>query len=87
MWGHTESNENVWVSEPFPYLRGIRDYEEDGASPEEIERWINHPPNAYCSHQMERFRWRVTFKADELFGMVNPNVGKIKDILLGKRGL
>lgn len=91
--GHTENNENVWVSQPDPSLRGVRDYEvkrnKFPSVPGKMEEWLTNPPSAYCSHQEGKFRWRQTYKAEELNKIINEtkDAGKIKDIVLGERGV
>lgn len=86
--GHTEHNENVWTSEPYPFLRGIRDY--NGEEPiENIESWIMDPPPSYCDYQEGKFRWKRTYTAEEINGLINEveGIGRVKDIILGERGV
>jgi SpoIID/LytB domain protein len=88
--GHTEDNENIWTSEPYPFLRGIRDYKgKEEGSVKDIESWIMNPPPSYCDYQEGKFRWRRTYTQEELSELINKvkKIGKVKDIILGERGV
>lgn len=55
--GHTESNENVWLMEAKPYLRGILDKDRRGAQragtslqdPKQLKRWVETRPDVFCN--------------------------------------
>lgn len=55
--GHTENNENVWLMEPVPYLRGVLD---SGRSTKKrlstflqeeknLKKWIDSSPDVFCN--------------------------------------
>ncbi|MFQ6112961.1 MAG: SpoIID/LytB domain-containing protein, partial [bacterium] len=55
--GHTENNENVWLMDPLPYLRGILDAggvknKRLSTSLQEerfLKKWIDKSPDVYCN--------------------------------------
>ena len=99
--GHTENNENTWPDMPaLAELRGHRDASE-GGKPDEfssgvtaknVERFIDHPPPAYCGQARlgagERFRWTVKKTAAELEKLLAPyNLGRLQAIEVLERGV
>jgi len=95
--GHTENVENVWSLLAEPALRGKLDAV-DGRrrlpSPigeEEIVRWVTTKPDVACSvsSRPENFRWRKTYRADELDALVAAkiDVGTVLDVIPLDRGV
>jgi SpoIID/LytB domain protein len=99
--GHTENNENVWPEMPaLPALRGHRDApaagKQDiyaaGVSAENVTRFIDQPPAAYCGQAHlgagDRFRWTVKRTAAELDKLLDQyHLGKIRAIEVPQRGV
>ena len=60
--GHSENNENVWNSDPQPYLRGgldsrlARQFPDDYLTDESnIRKWIESSPDVYCNPALQEF--------------------------------
>ncbi len=99
--GHTEHNENVWPDMPaLAALRGHRDAPatakpdvyEAGVSTENVERFINLPPAAYCAQAHlgagDRFRWTVRRTGAELEKLLGRyRLGEIRAIEVPQRGV
>jgi stage II sporulation protein D len=99
--GHTENNENPWPDMPaLSELRGHRDAPETGKRDEfaagvnadNVERFIENPPAAYCGQARlgagERFRWTVRRSAAELDKLLAPfQLGRVQSIEVMKRGV
>lgn len=55
--GHTENNDNVWLLEPQPYLRGVLDSGNKAVrrlgsalrSEDNVRKWIDSTPDVYCN--------------------------------------
>jgi stage II sporulation protein D len=99
--GHTENNENAWPDMPvLPALRGHRDAPTAGkpdiyaagVSAENVARFIDQPPAAYCGQARlgagDRFRWVVKRTATELDKLLEQyHLGKIRAIEVPQRGV
>jgi SpoIID/LytB domain protein len=99
--GHTENNENAWPDMPaLPALRGHRDAPATGkpdiyaagVSEENLVRFIDQPPVAYCGQARlgagDRFRWTVKRTAAELDKLLAQyHLGKIRAIEVPQRGV
>ncbi|MGA7742675.1 MAG: SpoIID/LytB domain-containing protein [Polyangia bacterium] len=101
--GHTEHNENVWPDMPaLAALRGHRDAPAPvtgkpdvyaaGVSTENVARFIDQPPPAYCGQAHlgagDRFRWtvkRTGAELDKLLGRYR--LGEIRAIEVPQRGV
>jgi SpoIID/LytB domain protein len=89
--GCSENNDTVWSAPADGALRAVSDVKggkmrwwRDGG----IEKWLKQPPDSYCGHRSENFRWTRHFSGDELSGIVNKRhrVGKVRRIELLERG-
>jgi len=99
--GHTENNENTWPDMPaLAALRGHRDApaaaKSDpyaaGVNAENVARFIDQPPVAYCGQAHlgagERFRWTVKRTAAELNTLLDRyRLGEIRAIEVLQRGV
>jgi len=89
--GYTENNENVWAAPPNPALRGIGDYDPPPPPPAQtgLSAWLLGKPPAFCASDTKYYRWRRSYTTGELSAIVNKrhNVGKIRAIELGERGV
>jgi stage II sporulation protein D len=99
--GHTENNENPWPDMPaLSELRGHRDAPETGkrdefaagVTEENLERFIDNPPPAFCGQARlgagERFRWTVRKSAAELEKLLTSfHLGRVQSIDVLKRGV
>jgi SpoIID/LytB domain protein len=98
--GHTEHAENVWPDMPaHEALRGHRDYSigkdeafAAGVTQENVTRFIDTAPTAYCGKSKlgagDRFRWTVTRKPDELRTMLAKyKLGTVTGIEVLARGV
>ncbi len=99
--GHTENNENTWPDMPaLAELRGHRDAPETGkrdefaagVSAENVERFIDNPPAAFCGQARlgagERYRWTVRRTAVELEKLLASfRLGRVQSIEVLKRGV
>jgi len=55
--GHTENNENVWLMDAKPYLRGVLDRDGSGRSrlrtslqeEKNLRKWVDSSPNVFCN--------------------------------------
>jgi SpoIID/LytB domain protein len=98
--GHTESNENVWSSEPSDALRGVPDLKEGSipfpevVSEENLRKFWAQPSDGWCSFSSptyaSRYRWTAAFTGPELDDFVKkkyPSVGSVKALIPLKRGV
>jgi SpoIID/LytB domain protein len=101
--GHTENNENAWPDMPaMAALRGHRDAPAPvagksdvyaaGVSAENVARFIDQPPAAYCGQAHlgagDRFRWTVKRTAAELDKLLSRyRLGEIRAIEVPQRGV
>jgi SpoIID/LytB domain protein len=101
--GHTEHNENAWPDMPaLAALRGHRDAPAPaagkpdvyatGVSAENVARFIDQPPAAYCGQAHlgagDRFRWTVKRTAAELDKLLSRyRLGEIRSIDVPQRGI
>jgi SpoIID/LytB domain protein len=99
--GHTENNENVWPDMPaLAALRGHRDAPAAGKpdpyaaglGAENVARFIDQPPAAYCGQAHlgagDRFRWTVKRTAAELDRLLGRyRLGEIRAIEVPQRGV
>jgi len=99
--GHTEHNENVWPDMPvLAALRGHRDAPAAGKSDpyaagvneQNVARFIDQPPAAYCGQARlgagDRFRWTVKRTAAELDKLLSRyRLGEIRAIEVPQRGV
>jgi len=101
--GHTEHNENAWPDMPaLAALRGHRDAPAPvagksdgyaaGVNAENVARFIDQPPAAYCGQAHlgagERFRWTVKRTAAELDKLLGRyRLGEIRAIEVPQRGV
>ncbi len=99
--GHTENNENAWPDMPaLAALRGHRDAPAAGkpdvyaagVSAENVARFIDQPPVAYCGQAHlgagDRFRWTVKRTAAELNKLLAQyHLGEIRAIEVPQRGV
>jgi SpoIID/LytB domain protein len=93
--GHTENARDVWGSDNYDYLTGVRDFATLDRIPHsgnDWEKWIQEPPKAFCknhdSERRETFRWKVVRTREELEDRINQdvNLGHIRDIIPRQRG-
>lgn len=91
--GHTENNDNVWLTDAMPYLTGIEDseaasrrnslHQENG-----VRRWIDARPDVFCNtttvkipeslkYSRKYFRWQVTYDRRELEEIIRNKTGEI----------
>lgn len=100
--GHTESNENVWDSQPRPYLRGKADAApdkvpakfRDGISEAELEAFLAsdfpaHGKIASVSSN-KHYRWTSSVNPDtavKWLRELGDDVGYIKDVEVAQRGV
>jgi len=99
--GHTENNENTWPDMPaLAALRGHRDAPAEGkpdaygagVTAENVARFIDQPPAAYCGQAHlgagDRFRWTVKRSAAELSKLLDRyHLGEIRAIEVQRRGV
>jgi SpoIID/LytB domain len=101
--GHTEHNENAWPDMPaLAALRGHRDAPAPaagkpdvyaaGVSAENVARFIDQPPAAYCGQAHlgagDRFRWTVKRTGAELEKLLGRyRLGEIRAIEVPQRGV
>ena len=95
--GHTENVENVWSLLAEPALRGkldeLKSYQHlpSPIGEREIARWVTTKPDVACSESSrpENFRWRKTYRADELNAVVAAkiDVGNVLDVIPLDRGV
>jgi SpoIID/LytB domain protein len=99
--GHTEHNENTWPDMPaLAALRGHRDAPAAGkpdvyaagVTAENVARFIDQPPPAYCGQAHlgagDRFRWTVQKTAAELNKLLDRyRLGEIRAIEVLRRGV
>jgi len=101
--GHTENNENAWPDMPaLASLRGHRDAPAPvggkpdgyaaGVNTENVARFIDQPPAAYCGQAHlgagDRFRWTVKRTAAELDKLLGRyRLGEIRAIEVPQRGV
>jgi len=101
--GHTEHNENTWPDMPaLAALRGHRDAPPPaagkpdvyaaGVNEENVARFIDQPPAAYCGQAHlgagDRFRWTVKRTAAELGKLLDRyHLGEIRAIEVPQRGI
>ena len=99
--GHTEHNENVWPDMPaLAALRGHRDAPvagkadpfAAGVNAEDVARFIDQPPVAYCGQAHlgagDRFRWTVKRRAAELDKLLGRyRLGEIRAVEVLRRGV
>ncbi len=100
--GHTESNENVWDSQPRPYLRGKPDAPDgkvpkqfaDGVSESELNAFLDSDFPAYGKtasiSSNKHYRWSKSVTADTPIAWLKQNgddVGDIKDVKILERGV
>jgi len=101
--GHTENNENAWPDMPaLAALRGHRDAPAPaagkpdvyavGVGTENVARFIDQPPAAYCGQAHlgagDRFRWTVQRTAAELDKLLGRyHLGEIRAIEVPQRGV
>jgi len=101
--GHTEHNENVWPDMPaLAALRGHRDAPAPlagrpdvfaaGVSAQNVARFVDQPPVAYCGQAHlgagDRFRWTVRRTAAELDKLLGGyHLGEIRTIEVPQRGV
>lgn len=90
--GHTENNENVWLVDARPYLRGILDHSVNrlGNSLQQadnVKKWIDSTPDVYCnltgsdtpsylSYAKKYFRWQVTYQRPQLEAILRKQTGE-----------
>ena len=83
--GHTENNENVFLTSPIPYLRGVPCYIPFAGGRKKL----------FFCRISSYFQWEVSWTKDELHKKVkefflsyySSNVGNIKDISIKERGI
>ncbi len=91
--GWTENNDTVWFGPENGALRGRPDLLSPLASPfgrpGKIQRWLTHPPEAYCDGDSDSFRWTRTYSEGELKALIEKEhrIGSIQRIELGERGV
>jgi SpoIID/LytB domain protein len=99
--GHTENNENTWPDMPaLAALRGHRDAPVSakadayagGVTAENVTRFIDQPPAAYCGQARlgagDRFRWTVKRTAADLAKLLaRYQLGEIRAIEVLQRGV
>lgn len=100
--GHTESNENVWDSQPRPYLRGKADGPPgkipkaflDGISESELDAFLDSDFPAYGKtasvSSSKHYRWTRSVDAATAVKWLKDNgddVGAITDVKVVKRGV
>ncbi len=93
--GWTENNDNVWSSPPMAALRGVGDYPRGanpapgGLSAANVAAWLRQSAPAFCSGDASNYRWTRRYDAAELSSIVGRSydVGSIRDIRLGERGV
>ena len=99
--GHTEHNENAWPDMPaLAALRGHRDAPAAGkpdpyaagVNEQNVARFIDQPPAAYCGQAHlgagDRFRWTVKRTAAELDKLLGRyRLGEIRAIEVPQRGV
>ncbi|MDL2255744.1 SpoIID/LytB domain-containing protein [Parabacteroides sp. OttesenSCG-928-K15] len=92
--GVSEVFETCWEPEPHPYLQAVRDSLEETVVPdlsgeEEIRKWIESEPEAYChthdktilqevlnnydQETTDFYRWEVEYSQEELAGLLHKN--------------
>ncbi|MCG8604942.1 SpoIID/LytB domain-containing protein, partial [bacterium] len=90
--GHTENNDNVWLMDGKPYLRGIQDGRSDRRrlaleQEKNVREWIDGFPNVFCNTRSKRvpeflnyskkyFRWQQTFPRNELEEIIHRKTGE-----------
>lgn len=79
--GHTENNENVFLTDPIPYLRGVPCY---------IPFMGGRKKLCFC-RMSSYFQWKVSWKKEELHRIVSSyysmEPGDIKEISIPERGI
>ncbi len=89
--GHTENNDNVWITNPRAFLRGTLDRAGKQLSTsleqeENVRRWIDSKPQVYCNttegnvprsvnYSKKYFRWQVDYSRAELETIIRKKTG------------
>ncbi|MFQ5651055.1 MAG: SpoIID/LytB domain-containing protein [bacterium] len=89
--GHTEHNDNVWLMNARPYLRGVLDKDSKRLrtnlqQESNIKKWIDSKPRVYCnttggdvpaslSYSKKYFRWQVTYARTEFENIIREKTG------------
>lgn len=96
--GFTENAENVWTTNPRPYLVSVPDLKPGSEIPDltiesNLREWLAKPSTAWCADPSialgDRHRWEKRFTSTELDKMVaekHPEVGPVKEMIPGRRG-
>ena len=90
--GHTENNDNVWLTDAMPYLRGIQDSKAASRrtslhQENDARRWIDARPNVFCNtktvkipeslkYSRKYFRWEVRYDRRELEEIIRDKTGE-----------
>ncbi|MFQ5675861.1 MAG: SpoIID/LytB domain-containing protein, partial [bacterium] len=90
--GHTENNDNVWLMDAKPYLRGVLDKGGNRLTTPlntetNVKKWIDSHPNVYCnasradapksvSYSKKYFRWQVAYDRLELERIIKKKTGE-----------
>lgn len=100
--GHTESNENVWDSQPRPYLRGKADAPAgkvpkpftDGVAEAELEQFLASDFPSYGKTASvgsnKHYRWTRTVDADTAVAWLRDkgeDIGQLRDVRVLQRGV
>jgi len=97
--GHTENIEDVWNSDPVPYLRGVEDFEPEDALPfkfplseQALRRYLTEVPLLNCYQpkysKLDRYRWVRVITRQELEKTLQPvaDVGTVMALNPLERG-
>jgi SpoIID/LytB domain protein len=89
--GHTENNDNVWLTDSKPYLRGIQDGRSGrrmGLEQEKnVREWVDRLPNVFCNtrsqsvpeflnYSKKYFRWEQAISREDLQETIRQKTGE-----------
>ncbi len=90
--GHTENNDNVWIMNAKPFLRGVPDRKrrrsgDNLKNERNLKRWLDRKPAAFCNttggkipasvnYSKKYFRWRVEYTRSQLERIIRRKTGE-----------
>ncbi|RMF64312.1 MAG: SpoIID/LytB domain-containing protein [Calditrichaeota bacterium] len=90
--GHTENNENVWLTDPQPYLRGILDKAGNKSlrtslkDEKNLRKWIDSSPDVYCNARKGKVPKSVGYSKKYFRWQVEYSRSELERIIHDKTG-